>query len=279
MFFRSLLSALLIVTGVAALSVPVSAEEDAVVAIVNGDKIYMSEVNEALSYLPQQYRDAPFEGLYPHLVNRLVIMRMAANEARAQGKDETDKFITKIEHAKNRLLEQIMLEEKITSAMSDERLNQAYAEFSEEKQSEFEVQARHILVETAEEAKGIIAELQGGADFAELAKARSTGPSGPEGGYLGYFGKGMMVPEFEQAAFALNAGEITQEPVMTQFGYHVILVEDKRQAFVPPLEDVAEELLKEIQQDIEAEFIDSLHQGAEIQTFKLDGSPADSAQP
>ncbi|MEO0547813.1 MAG: peptidylprolyl isomerase, partial [Pseudomonadota bacterium] len=107
---------------------------------------------------------------------------------------------------------------------------------------EQEVSARHILVKTEEEAKSIIAELDGGADFVELAKTKSTGPSGPKGGELGFFGKGRMVPEFETAAFALEKGAYTKEPVKSQFGYHVIRVDDKRDKPLPSYEASKQQL-------------------------------------
>ncbi len=107
---------------------------------------------------------------------------------------------------------------------------------------EKQLKARHILVKTEDEAKEIIKELEGGADFAELAKAKSTGPSGTKGGDLGTFGKGQMVPEFEAAAFALEVGEFSKEPVKTQFGFHVIKVEDKLDQPLPTFEEAREQL-------------------------------------
>ncbi len=148
-----------------------------------------------------------------------------------------------------------------------------YDQWASEKQSGEEISARHILLATEADAKDVITELTVGADFAELAKQRSTGPSGPDGGYLGYFGQGQMVPEFESAAFALKAGEYSTDPVQTQFGFHVILVEERRIAPVPALEVVAEELLNELRADIEATYIGSLRDRATIQAFNIDGTP------
>ena len=115
--------------------------------------------------------------------------------------------------------------------------------FSEEQINRY---ARHILVKTEDEAKAIIKELDDGADFEATAKEKSTGPSGPNGGDLGFFGKGQMVPEFETAAFALDKGSFTKEPVQTQFGWHVIKVEDKRPQEKPKFEDVAAQLRQQL---------------------------------
>jgi len=274
MTFRLPFTVIVLVAGVFTTVLPAHSAEDQVVAIVNGEEIHMSEVREAINYLPPQYQSAPFEGLYPHLVNRLVSMRLIAAQGRAEGMEGDDSFRQKIEHAKNRLLEQMMVEKEIAAKLTDQALQDYYEQWAVGKQSEEEVQARHILLATEAEARDVIAELQKGADFAELAKQRSTGPSGPDGGYLGYFGKGQMVPEFESAAFALNPGEFTTEPVQTQFGYHVILVEDRRKAPVPALEDVADELRNELRASIEKAYVASVRKDAAIQTFNMDGTPA-----
>ncbi|NQV45006.1 MAG: peptidylprolyl isomerase [Rhodospirillales bacterium] len=279
MIFRPLLSVIVLMTGIFTTVLPAHSAEDQVVAIVNGDEILMSEVREAIAYLPQQYQGAPFEGLYPHIVNRLVVMRLVANDGRTQGKGSDDSFKRKIEHAKNRLLEQIMLEQEISGKLTDAALQAHYDQWASGKQSDEEISARHILLTTEADAKDVIAELAKGADFAELAKQRSTGPSGPGGGSLGYFGKGQMVPEFESAAFALKAGEYSTDPVQTQFGFHVILVEDRRIAPVPALEDVAEELRNELRADIEGAYIGSLRDGATIQAFNMDGTPMAETAP
>jgi len=279
MIFRPLLSVIVLMTGIFTTILPAHSAEDKAVAIVNGDEILMSEVREALAYLPQQYQSAPFEELYPHIVNRLVVMRLVANAGRAQGKNSDVSFQRKIKHAKNRLLEQIMLEQEITGKLTDAALQAHYDQWARGKQSDEEISARHILLTTEADAKDVTAELTEGADFAELAKQRSTGPSGPDGGYLGYFSKGQMVPEFEAAAFALKAGEFSTEPVQTQFGFHVILVEDRRIAPVPAFEDVAEEMRNELSAEIEGAYIESLRDRATIQAFNIDGTPMAEATP
>jgi len=277
MIFRSLLSVVVIVAGVfASLSVAQSAE-DQVVAIVNGDEIRMSEVQEAVTFLPQQYKEAPFEGLYPYMVNRLVIMRLISNAGRAEGLADSESFQKRVAHAENRMLEQAMLDRQVEGALTEEALAVYYKQWAEKKQMDEEIQARHILLATEEEAMAAIAELVNGADFAELAKERSTGPSGPEGGYLGYFGKGQMVPEFEVAAFELKPGEFSPTPVQTQFGFHVILVEDRRPVPVPPLDEMAAELRNEVRSEIEQAYVKKLESAASVQTFNLDGSPTSAA--
>jgi len=205
----------------------------------------------------------------------LVMMHLVANAGRSQGLDTDQAFQKRLAYAKNRMLEQAVLDQEVTAALTEEALQGHYDQWAAAKQAEEEVQARHILLATEDDAKAVIAELESGADFATLAKERSTGPSGPEGGSLGFFGRGQMVPEFENAAFGLTTGKFSSEPVQTQFGFHVILVEDRRAIAVPALEQIAAELRNELRREIEGAYIETLRNGATVETFGLDGAPAE----
>ncbi|MFC3119132.1 peptidylprolyl isomerase [Jhaorihella thermophila] len=132
-----------------------------------------------------------------------------------------------------------------------------------------EYNASHILVETKEEAEAIKAELDGGADFAELAKAKSTGPSGPNGGALGWFGEGAMVPEFEAAVKALKVGEVSG-PVQTQFGWHIVKLNDSRKAEAPKLEDVRDEILDQIRRDAIQKRVEELTDAAQVERVEIE---------
>ena len=142
------------------------------------------------------------------------------------------------------------------NAATDEETRALYAEQTENPSPEFK--ARHILVETQGEAVAIISELEGGADFAELAKEKSTGPSGPTGGDLGWFSAERMVPEFSAAVEALGDGEFTTAPVQTQFGWHVILREGSRPSTPPPYESVVQGLKQQVEQQKLQDYIESL---------------------
>ena len=148
-------------------------------------------------------------------------------------------------------------------AITDEALEAAYNARFANAAAEEEYSAAHILVDTREEAEAVVARLEGGADFAETAKEISTGPSGPNGGDLGWFGIGMMVPEFETAVIALEVGQIS-EPVQTQFGWHVIILNDKRQKEAPTLDQVRDELAAQIQQEAIAKALEDLIAAAAI---------------
>lgn len=143
---------------------------------------------------------------------------------------------------KARTLHNAYFQEKIAPTITEEDVKQRYEKEVSGVEPQKQISARHILVETEEEAKAIITELEGGKDFVELAKEKSTGPSGPNGGDLGFFGEGQMVPEFEAAAFALEINGVTKEPVKTQFGWHVIKKEAERDAPVPTLEESSGEI-------------------------------------
>ncbi|MGI9464977.1 MAG: peptidylprolyl isomerase, partial [Aestuariivirgaceae bacterium] len=134
------------------------------------------------------------------------------------------------------------VENNVTSKITDEQVRARYDDVIGKQPAETEIRARHILSKTEDEAKAIIAELDKGGDFAELAKAKSTGPSGPRGGDLGFFGKGQMVPQFEKAAFALEPGAHSPAPVQTQFGWHVIKIEESREKPKPAFDTVKDQV-------------------------------------
>ena len=136
-----------------------------------------------------------------------------------------------------------------------------------------EVNARHILVDDKEKAEALIAQAQNGADFAELAREHSTGPTGANGGDLGYFAQAQMVPEFSAAAFAMEVGAVSDEPVQTQFGWHVIKVEDRRPVVKPSYEEMREALSQQLRQSVTQSIVQSLRGEAEVTLFTIDGEP------
>jgi peptidyl-prolyl cis-trans isomerase C len=244
---------------------------DPVVATVNGSTILKSDVEAARTQLPEQYRKLPMSQLFEPLVSQLVRTKILAGKARADKLHETDGHKRRLTLFEDRMLEQTLLgqevEKQITDKLLRERYKQAIAKFPEKE----EVRARHILVKTEDEAKAIIKELEGGANFAKLASEKSTGPSKTRGGDLDYFGRGQMVPAFENAAFALKKGEITKKPVFSQFGWHVIKVEDKRQSKPPTFEESRAQLNEQMSKEIATEVVKKLTESADVQRFGLDG--------
>ncbi|NQU61612.1 MAG: peptidylprolyl isomerase [Rhodospirillales bacterium] len=167
----------------------------------------------------------------------------------------------------------MVLSRIIKGSITEADLKARYAEFAKETAGSEQVHARHILVEAEDTAKGIIEKLDKGGDFAELAKKNSTGPSASSGGDLGLFGKGQMVPAFEAAAFKLKKGEYTKAAVKTQFGWHIIKVEDRKSAGPPSYEEVKDTIRNELSEQAGTDYIKRLRSAAKITKFNPDGSP------
>ena len=256
------------------LSAPFSelrANEDTIVAKVNGLKIYKSMLVSAQRLLPQQYQKIPLEQIYPALVDTVIDMKLSAADARRRNLHKTGDFKVLMARIEDQMLQRTALQNEIDKALTDEALKKRYNDLIKKSETSSELRARHILVKTESDAKAIIKELNEGADFEATAKNKSTGPSGPNGGDLGFFGKGQMVPEFEKAAFALDEGEITSSPVKTQFGWHIIKVEGYRKTEPPTFASVKQKLETEISQEVSAAYVSALRKLAKIERYDLDG--------
>ncbi|WP_417711903.1 peptidylprolyl isomerase [Roseibium aggregatum] len=226
-----------------------AAEPDDVVAKVGDTEITEADLAFAAQDLGKELQRFPPAQWRKLLLDVMVDMELMAHAAREEGLDKDPDFQRQLDFLKLRALRNAYLAQKIDGEVTDEEVQAAYdKEFADFEGAE-EINARHILVKDKAEAEAIIAELDGGADFAELAREKSTGPSGPNGGSLGYFAKGQMVPPFEAAAFALEPGTYTKEPVETQFGWHVIKLEDKRRQEKPAFEEVANGLRQQLMRE------------------------------
>jgi len=256
-----------------------SAADDPVVAVVNGAKIHLSQVRDAHKHLPAQYQQIPFDTIFPGLVESIIDTKLAAADARAQKVEKSKEFKEQIMRLEEQVLQRIMLTRMVDKGVTEAALRARYAQIAKEMNSVEQIQARHILLKTEADAIAVIAELGKGGDFAALAKTRSTGPSAPEGGDLGFFSKGQMVPEFETAAFALKTGEYTQKPVKTQFGWHAIKIENRRASEVPKFEEVEEGLRGDLSREAGALYINGLREKAKITMFNADGSPIKEGAP
>lgn len=257
----------LTLAGALTLSVSALAQDDAadrVVATVDGKKIYFSEVVEAQRAMGQQAMQMPLEMIQTMLINSIADRKLVVDAARKEGVDESERFKKRMAQVEEFILQREFLDKLAKDAASDKAIQASYDDMVKNFKPQMEVQARHILLKEEETAKDVIKALDGGADFAELAKEKSTGPSGANGGDLGFFSKGAMVPEFEAAAFALKAGEYSKEPVKTQFGYHVIKVEESRPSQPPKLETIKEQLKGQIANQAVAAYVADLRKGAKI---------------
>ncbi|WP_372992591.1 peptidylprolyl isomerase [Sulfitobacter sp.] len=258
----------------ASLSLPAMAQEevkaDTVVATVNGTEITVGHMIIARATLPEQYQQLPPEVLFKGILDQLV--QQTALEQSFEG-DVPARVALSLENERRQLIAGEVIEKAMAADISAQDLASAYEEEYGSAEPTEEYNASHILVETEEDALAVKAEVDGGADFAETAKVKSTGPSGPGGGSLGWFGPGMMVPAFETAVQGLEVGAVSM-PVETQFGWHIIKLDDKRNKDAPAMESVKEELELQIRQVKAQEMITDMTDAADV-----DRSAADAIDP
>ncbi len=277
LFLAAVLAAILTAGSGPVLAQDDQAVEDRLVATVNGHEIRQSDVAIAYQRLPQQYQQIPISALFPQLVEQLVTNRLMETAGREMNLQNDESVKAQIRDFEAAAISQAYLERKIADQVTEEEIVRVYEETIGNAEGPEEVRASHILVESEAEGVEIIEALDDGADFAELARERSTGPTGPRGGDLGYFTRDAMVEPFAAAAFALDIDSVGPDPVQTQFGWHVIMVVDKRRQ--PPAG--FEESRARIQDLLTREFITAhmaeLRANAEIETFNLDGSPSGGA--
>lgn len=231
---------------VACLAIPAYAEEQpnlsTVVATVNGKDITLGHMIIARASLPQQYQQMPDEVLFKGILDQLVQQTALVDTFTG---DTPARVTLSLENEKRSLIAGEIVEQILAEPLSVEDVEAAYDAEYADFESSTEFSAAHILVETEEEAKAIKAELDGGADFAALAREKSTGPSKDRGGDLGWFGAGAMVPEFEKGVTALEPGGVS-EPVKTKFGWHVIKLNETRQTKAPAFEEVKEQIEQQV---------------------------------
>jgi peptidyl-prolyl cis-trans isomerase C len=249
-----------------------------VVARVDGVELHLSDVEAAQQTLPPQAQKLPLEQIYPRLLDRLVDGALITEAGRKEHLDQDPNVQGRLKRYEDRLIQEAYLNRAIKQAETEDSLKTLYQKLLKEKPAQEEVHARHILLASEEEAKSVIAQLDKGADFTALAKKYSTDPSAQEGGDLGYFGHDDMVKEFADAAFALPVGQYTKTPVKTEFGWHVIKVEDRRAGKPPSFEEAQDQLRQDLARDIIEAKLQELRGAAEIEEFGLDGKPLPAAK-
>ena len=248
-------------------------------AKVNGRELRLSDVSEAAQSLPDEVRSMPPQVLYPMLLDQMVDREALVIEAQKEGLDKDPQVQRAISRASDTVLQNAILSRTIAPSVTDAALHAKYDAEYANKPGEQEVHAQHILVDNEDQAKKIIEQLNKGGDFAALAKANSKDPAAQNGGDLGFFKKGDMVPEFATAAFALKPGQITQTPVHTQFGWHVIKVIEVRVAPPPPFDQAKDEIRQQIIQAGVKTELEKARVGLTIEKFNMDGTPMTAAAP
>ncbi|WP_299164840.1 peptidylprolyl isomerase [uncultured Tateyamaria sp.] len=256
---------------VAAMALPAAAQDaNTVVATVNGTEITVGHMIVARATLPAQFQELPdevlFNGILEQLVHQTLLSQAYDGELPARAKLSIDNETRSLTAGEE-------LEKLFQRTITPEAVQTAYDARFQDAEPSREYNASHILVETEEAAQAVKEEIEGGADFAATARDKSTGPSGPNGGQLGWFGTGAMVPSFEAAVIALEPGQVS-EPVQTQFGWHVIILNETRIQERPSLESLRQELEAEVREAALEEYVSELEAGATI-----DQSGADAIDP
>ena len=247
---------------------------DPVVAIVNGSQIKRSDVEAAYQSLPEQYRQLPLDAVFDPLLDQVITSTLLLAEANRQQLETDPEIQAQLARAHDGVLRDGLVKRAIDQGVTDEKVQAAYDALRTQPGFAFEeTRAAHILVAEEAQALEIIAQLQAGADFASLAKEKSIDPSAQtNAGDLGYFRREAMVPEFAEAAFTIAPGTVGDTPVKSQFGWHVIRVEDRRQS-VPSFEEKAPELREQLSREIVTALVTDVRKGATIEVFNPDGSP------
>ena len=262
---RTLAAAALLLFTTAAFPVLADETADPVVATVGGVEILKSEIDLAVTGLDPQLANLPDAQKRVAALSSVIDIKLLAADASKEGLQDDATFKQRIAYLTDRELHNAYFKKHVVDAVTPDEVKARYEAEIAKIEPQDEVRARHILVKTEDEAKAVIADLDGGKDFVELAKEKSTDPNKSEGGDLGFFGKGRMVPEFEAVAFTLEPGTYTKEPVKTQFGFHVIKVEEKRKQQPPALEQVEGQVRQIVMRDKYVELLEKAKADAGVE--------------
>jgi peptidyl-prolyl cis-trans isomerase C len=240
------------------------AGSDPVVARVNGVNITQGDLALAEEDVGAEMQGATPEAKREQLIAYLADIILITQAADKKKLGDSPDFQRRLAFLRNKLLMGFGLQEETKSALTPEALQQTYDEAIKSMGGQEEVRARHILVEAEDEAKSILEQIKGGADFASVAKERSKDPGAADGGDLGYFTKDQMVPQFSEVAFKMYPGQLSN-PVKTQFGWHIIKLEDKRTKQPPELEKVKDQIESYLARKAQTEYVAKLRQSAKIE--------------
>ncbi len=260
--------AALALTGVLMLAAAQAKAEgkDGVAAVVNGKNITVAEIKDAYNMNPAIKAKVPFNEFYEKTLDVFVDGELVYQAAVADKVTETPEYQKQLKAAKEELARKVYLEKKVDKMVSDDQLKKVYADYKKSFKAEKEVKAKHILVDSEAKANEVIGKLNKGGNFDKLAKEYSKEPAD-----LGYFPKEAMVPEFANAAFALKKGQYTKAPVKTQFGYHVIKVEDIRDAKPQPYEKIKPQLKGMMAQGAMGKVFEDINKNAKVTKYDLKG--------
>jgi peptidyl-prolyl cis-trans isomerase C len=267
-----------------------AATDSSVIAIVNGKKIERKDVEKAAQKLQTQVPQSDARALFPMAVEQLINQQIIDDAAVQENIKDTPDFKKRLAALNEEIdaqkaalpveiARQMYVEKRIKEKVTDKVLKEEYNKFRLENEGKVELNAKHIIVQTKEEAEQIIKELNDGGKFDVLAKQRSSGATADAGGDLGWFLREQMIPEFSDAAFKLKKGEWSKEPVKTKFGWHVIYVNDRRTREVPTFEQIKEAIRNKMMQESVADVIKNLRVKAKVEMFDDKGRPLNFPAP
>lgn len=250
-----------------------------VVATVEGQPIYQAEVLAAFRALPPNIQKEGMAKVYERVLEMLIERKMMTIFGRREKYDQDPEVKRRMALAEDQIIREVYLDRLIRKYITEERIRAHYDELVRKNPPTKEVKARHILVDSESKAKEMIQQVKSGKDFAQLATKNSIGPSAQRGGDLGYFTAPEMVKPFSDVAFSLKKGQVSDKPVKTQFGWHVIKVEDVRTRKVPPYEKVKPQVEREVWEKLGEDFLRQYRVQTKVQRYSLDGKTALPALP
>lgn len=255
-------------------------EENPVVLTIDGRDVTRMEVMDTFADSGSQLPEGAQMGqVFPLLQEQYLITFMLNDAARKEGIDGTNPEVAaRIEEAREQAIRAVFLDNIAEESITENDVRNTYDELIANSEPIVERRARHILVETEEEANNLIQQLNEGADFEELAREHSTGPTGENGGDLGFFAPNEMVPAFAQAAFSMPVGATSDEPVETQFGFHVIKVEDERSREKPSFEDMRGQIEQQLRQAVIREKVQEIRENMDVVVYDFEGNPVEMEQ-
>jgi peptidyl-prolyl cis-trans isomerase C len=255
------------------------ADPNQVVARVNGKDVTRQQVIDSAADLPPEIH-AQIDMLFPQLLERYITITLLSEKGRSEGLDKDPEVQRRATDYENELIGKTYFSRVLEQRLTPDAVKARYEQWVKENPAQEEVHARHILVATEGEARALIDQLGKGGDFAALAKEKSTDKgSGAQGGDLGWFTKDVMVKEFADAAFAMQPGEVSAAPVKSQFGFHVIKLEERRPQAVPSFEEKKAELESDLAMQIQQSVVEELRKGAKVEKLGPDGQPLPEAAP
>jgi peptidyl-prolyl cis-trans isomerase C len=264
-------------SGTSLLHAPLGAGSDPVVGSVDGKLVYLSDLTRVVNTLPEQMRDMPFESVMPVLLDRIIDHEALTLQARRASLDKRPDVQRDMRAAADQVLERAWLAQVIPPIVTEAAIRARYNRQYANRPATDEVHARHILVGTEGEAKNVITELKGGADFASIARVVSKDPDGKQGGDLGFFRRDQVWPGFADLAFSLQPGQVGANPVHNEFGWHVVKIEERRLVAPPTLSEIHDQIKQELTEQAVRATIAAARGQMIIHKFNLDGSEIDAS--